>query len=124
MKIRRIHRTQKQAGPASTADAGTDQEPLPHPEGHHRSFFDGLDTTARIFFGPAARSDGSTPVVHRHDAAEEQSESALRSIEIHTDSLGHHYAVQKRRPARSAAGVQEQPEPPEPPEPSEEPQGP
>lgn len=115
MRIRRIHRTQKQAGPASTAERGTDREPLPHPEGHHRSFFDGLDTTARIFLGPAARSDGSTPVVHRHDAAEDQSESALRSIEIRTDSLGHHYALQKRPPAQSADAVQEQPDQPEPP---------
>ena len=124
MKIRRNHRKhdQQSARPspqASTAPGGPFQEP-PHPEAHaHRSFFDGLDTAARTFLGPAARSDGGTPVVHRHDAAEEQSESTLLSIEIHTDSLGHHYAVQKHQPAQSATTPpdgREQPDEPEGPE--------
>ena len=104
MKIRRNRRKHDQAVPSLTAVGGTDQEPPPQPEGRHRrSFFDGLDTAAGTLFGPAARSDASTPVVHRHDAAEEESESALRSIEVHTDSLGHHYAVQRRRPEGPAA---------------------
>ncbi len=109
MRIRHNSRKHDETAPAPTVGGGTDRKP--HPEGRqHRSFFDGLDSAARTFFGPAARSDGSTPVVHRHDAAEEESESALRSIEIHTDSLGHHYAVQKRQPDRPAADTREQPD--------------
>ncbi|MHA7240093.1 hypothetical protein [Arthrobacter sp. TMS1-12-1] len=96
MRIRRNHRKHDQQSvpaPASTAGEKPAQD-LPHAGSHaHRSFFDGLDTAARTIFGPAARSDGGTPVVHRHDAAEDLSDSTLRSIEIHTDSLGHHYAV-------------------------------
>ncbi|WP_156135005.1 hypothetical protein [Arthrobacter sp. L77] len=120
MKIRRNHRKhdQQSASPspvASTAAGGPVQEP-PHAEAHaHRSFFNGLDTAARTFLGPAARSDGGTPVVHRHDAAEEQSDSTLLSMEIHTDSLGHHYAVRKHQtepPAATQPEEREQPDEP------------
>ncbi len=117
MKIRRNHRKhdQQSARPsplAPTAPGGPVQKP-PHPEAHaHRSFFDGLDNAARTFLGPAARSDGGTPVVHRHDAAEDLSDSALLSMEIHTDSLGHHYAVRKHLPAQPAAAEPDEREQP------------
>ena len=123
MKIRRNHRKHDQqfdppSPLPSTAANGPVQEP-PHAAHAHRSFFNGLDSAARTVLGPAARSDGGTPIVHRHDAAEEQSESTLLSIEIHTDSLGHHYAVQKHQPAQSATTPpdgREQPDEPEGPE--------
>ena len=65
------------------------------------SLSDGIDAAARSFLGPADRTDGHSPVVHLHDAAEETSDETLRSIEIHTDSAGHHYAQRRvvRRPS-------------------------
>ncbi|MHA7278364.1 hypothetical protein ACX80H_01240 [Arthrobacter sp. MDT2-2] len=62
----------------------------------HPSFFHGFDRAAAVFLGPADRSDGDTPVVHAHDAAEDTSDETLRSVDIYTDSLGHHYAQRKR----------------------------
>ncbi len=55
-----------------------------------------LDSFARLFLGPADRSGSETPVVHRHDAAEDQSERQLAGIEMMEDSEGHHYAVRRR----------------------------
>lgn len=118
MKIGRNHRKHDpQPAPpstwASTAAGGPAQDP-PHAGPHaHRSFFDGLDTAARTFLGPAARTDGGTPVVHRHDAAEDLSDSTLLSMEIHTDSLGHHYAVQKHPSAPPASTQPEEREQPD-----------
>ncbi|MFJ3958770.1 hypothetical protein [Arthrobacter sp. NPDC090010] len=54
-----------------------------------------LTEKAKKLFGPANRSDADTPVVHKHDAFEEASEEELRTFEIETDSLGHHYAVRR-----------------------------
>ncbi len=64
-----------------------------------RSLFDGLDAAARSFLGPADRTDDGSPVVHLHDAAEDSADEALRPIDVHTDSAGHHYA-QRRAPAQ------------------------
>jgi hypothetical protein len=65
------------------------------------SLFDGIDAAARSFLGPADRTDGHSPVVHLHDAAEESSDDTLRSIDVYTDSAGHHYAQRRveRRPS-------------------------
>ncbi|WP_395939506.1 MULTISPECIES: hypothetical protein [Arthrobacter] len=49
----------------------------------------------RKVFGPADQGDMDSPVVHRHDAIEDESEEQLSQIEEHTDSGGHHYAVKK-----------------------------
>lgn len=49
----------------------------------------------RFFFGPAARGDFDSPVVHRHDEFEQASEEDLAQFEVVTDSEGHHYAVRK-----------------------------
>ncbi|MHA7286067.1 hypothetical protein ACX80I_07305 [Arthrobacter sp. MDT3-44] len=68
----------------------------------HPSFFQGLDTAAAVFLGPADRTDGDTPVVHAHDAAEDTSDETLRSVDIYTDSFGHHYAQRKPRVERRA----------------------
>ncbi len=54
----------------------------------------------RKVFGPADQGDMDSPVVHRHDAFEDESDDELLHIEQHTDSSGHHYAVRKTdRPA-------------------------
>ncbi|WP_298251998.1 hypothetical protein [uncultured Arthrobacter sp.] len=85
--------------PESGTDPGTDPGTVPKKPGRgHGSIFDRIDSTVRVFLGPADRSEGDLPVVHRHDEAEDFSEETLGSIEIHEDSLGHHYAQQRRRP--------------------------
>jgi hypothetical protein len=61
----------------------------------HTSFFDGLDTAARTFLGPADRTDGERPVIHLHDAAEDLADATFSSIDVYTDSSGHHYAQRK-----------------------------
>jgi hypothetical protein len=61
-----------------------------------RPAYSRLDSFVRLFLGPADRGGSETPVVHRHDAAEDQSEKQLAGIEMKEDSEGHHYAV--RRP--------------------------
>jgi hypothetical protein len=55
-----------------------------------------LDSFVRLFLGPADRSGSGSPVIHRHDAAEDESERQMAGLDIEQDSLGHHYAV--RRP--------------------------
>ncbi|RAN79611.1 hypothetical protein B5P43_13500 [Bacillus sp. SRB_336] len=50
-------------------------------------------------FGPADQGDMDSPVVHKHDAFEDESEKELAHIEQRTDSDGHHYAIQKDEPA-------------------------
>ncbi|MDN4611675.1 hypothetical protein [Arthrobacter burdickii] len=42
----------------------------------------------------------NTPVIHAHDAAEDSSDETLRSVEIYTDSFGHHYGQRKPRAER------------------------
>jgi hypothetical protein len=49
----------------------------------------------RKVFGPADQGDMDAPVVHRHDAFENESDDALSHIEQHTDSNGHHYAERR-----------------------------
>ncbi|TLM87125.1 hypothetical protein [Pseudarthrobacter sp. NamE5] len=49
----------------------------------------------RFFFGPAARLDFGSPVVHRHDEFEQASEEELSHFIVETDSAGHHYAVRR-----------------------------
>lgn len=49
----------------------------------------------RSLFGPADVSDPKTPVVHKHDAYENESDREVRDFDIETDSHGHHYAVRK-----------------------------
>ncbi|OUM42530.1 hypothetical protein [Arthrobacter sedimenti] len=68
---------------------------MPRTKRRHPSFFGGLDAAARTFLGPPDRSDGDTPVVHAHDAAEDTSDATLRSVDIYTDSFGHHYGQRK-----------------------------
>ena len=68
----------------------------------HPSFFERLDAAARTFLGPADRTDGNTPVVHLHDAAEDTSDETLRSVDIYTDSFGHHYG-QRQQPLKRRA---------------------
>jgi hypothetical protein len=46
-------------------------------------------------FGPADQGDMDSPVVHRHDAIEDESDQTLSQIEVGTDSEGHHYAIRK-----------------------------
>lgn len=80
-------------------EPGTDPGTVPKKPGKgHGSIFDRIDSTVRVFLGPAERSDGDLPVVHLHDEAENSSEETLGAIEIHVDSLGHHYAQQRRPP--------------------------
>lgn len=59
-----------------------------------------LRVTERLqaVFGPAARSDPDTPVVHRHDDFETASDEDLQHFEVETDDQGHHYAVRKDDP--------------------------
>lgn len=57
-----------------------------------------LKNPARIFMGPAERSDPTLPVVHRHDEFEQASEADLSGFEVEEDSEGHHYAVRKEHP--------------------------
>ncbi|MBG6178939.1 hypothetical protein [Arthrobacter sp. CAN_A1] len=57
-----------------------------------------LRNPARIFMGPAERSDPSLPVVHRHDEFEQASEADLAGFEVEEDSTGHHYAVRREHP--------------------------
>ncbi|MHA7263115.1 hypothetical protein ACX80W_07920 [Arthrobacter sp. TMN-37] len=61
-----------------------------------RPGYNRLDSFVGMFLGPADRSGLGTPVVHRHDAAEDQCDRDVASFEIEVDSEGHHYAV--RRP--------------------------
>ncbi|HET7414794.1 MAG TPA: hypothetical protein VFI97_03760 [Arthrobacter sp.] len=64
----------------------------------HRSFIDRwMRATDKLqaIFGSADRSDPNAPVVHKHDAYEDESDRELRDIEIETDTEGHHYAVRK-----------------------------
>jgi hypothetical protein len=68
------------------------------------SFFDGIDAAARSFLGPADRTDGHRPVVHLHDDAENSTEEMLSSIEVYTDSAGHHYAQRKAPLQRPESG--------------------
>lgn len=49
----------------------------------------------QVLFGGADRSDPSAPVVHKHDAYEDESDRELRDIEVETDTDGQHYAVRK-----------------------------
>lgn len=109
MRIHRNHEQQHQhvarspgsepaARGAGDADAAGRSEPTPpmqRSKRRHPSFFGGLDAAARTFLGPPDRSDGTTPVVHAHDAAEDSSDETLRSVEIYTDSFGHHYGQRK-----------------------------
>ncbi|MHA7209192.1 hypothetical protein [Arthrobacter sp. MDT1-65] len=90
MDIHRNHRKH-------TDRTRTAPSPSPRRSKARTSFFDGLDTAARSFLGPADRTDGDRPVVHLHDAAEDIADATLESIEIHTDSAGHHYG-QRRAP--------------------------
>jgi hypothetical protein len=74
-------------------------ENLPEPEKRRRVRrppYSRLDSFVRLFLGPADRGGSENPVVHRHDAAEDLSETQLAGIEMKEDSEGHHYAV--RRP--------------------------
>jgi hypothetical protein len=61
-----------------------------------RPAYSRLDSFVRLFLGPADRSGAGTPVVHRHDTAEDESDQQVAGLEIEQDSAGHHYAV--RRP--------------------------
>ncbi|MHA7154599.1 hypothetical protein [Arthrobacter sp. TMN-50] len=65
-----------------------------------------LKNPAKVFMGPAERSDSSLPVIHRHDEFEQASEVDLAGFEVEQDSTGHHYAVRKEHPPARA------PEPP------------
>ncbi|PNI08603.1 hypothetical protein CXX84_11120 [Arthrobacter sp. AFG7.2] len=62
---------------------------------HVVSGFMSLTDRLRFFFGPAARLDSGSPVVHRHDAFEQASEEELTHFIVETDSTGHHYAVRR-----------------------------
>lgn len=57
-----------------------------------------LRNPARVFLGPADRSDPTLPVVHRQDEFEHASEADLAGFEVEEDSEGHHYAVRKDHP--------------------------
>lgn len=57
-----------------------------------------LKNPAKVFMGPAERSDPTLPVVHRHDEFEQASEADLAGFEVEEDSEGHHYAVRKEHP--------------------------
>lgn len=46
-------------------------------------------------FGPADQGDMDSPVVHRHDDSEDNSDEQLSHYDERTDSGGHHYAVRK-----------------------------
>lgn len=46
-------------------------------------------------FGPADQGDMDAPVVHRHDAFEDESDDELAHMEQRTDSDGHHYAIHR-----------------------------
>ncbi|MGO2542743.1 hypothetical protein ACT3TS_11065 [Specibacter sp. AOP5-B1-6] len=46
-------------------------------------------------FGPADQGDMDSPVVHRHDEYEDNSDEQLSHFAEETDSEGHHYAVRK-----------------------------
>ncbi|WP_026819057.1 hypothetical protein [Arthrobacter castelli] len=64
----------------------------------HRSFIDiWMRSTGKLarLFGEADRGDPKAPIVHKHDAYENESDRELRDIEIETDTEGHHYAVRK-----------------------------
>ncbi|MGP0222541.1 MULTISPECIES: hypothetical protein [unclassified Paenarthrobacter] len=52
----------------------------------------------QMVFGPAARGDTDSPVVHKHDEFETASEADLKTFDIETDSEGHHYAVRNNDP--------------------------
>jgi hypothetical protein len=60
---------------------------------HVLSGFMNLTERLRFIFGPAARLDTDSPVVHKHDAFEQASDEELSHFEVETDSHGHHYAV-------------------------------
>ncbi|TLM75040.1 hypothetical protein [Pseudarthrobacter sp. NamB4] len=62
---------------------------------HSVDGFMSLTDRLRFFFGPAARLDSSSPVVHRHDEFEQASEEELSHFIVETDSAGHHYAVRR-----------------------------
>lgn len=53
-------------------------------------------------FGPADQGDSDSPVVHRHDEFEENSQEQLSHFEERTDSSGHHYAVRKEEAAEES----------------------
>ena len=89
MKLHRNHRKH-----AHHVDPAAPSSGRPKPR---TSLFDGLDAAARTFLGPADRTDGTSPVIHQHDAAEDSADETLGSIDIYTDSAGHHYA-QRRVP--------------------------
>lgn len=65
---------------------------------HHGTVFDAVDSAVRVFLGPAERSTADLPVVHLHDEAEDTSDQTLSLIDVHVDSLGHHYAQRRRSP--------------------------
>jgi len=80
-------------------------EPVPNMESttdtskRHRArrpAYSRLDSFVRLFLGPADRSGSGTPVIHRHDAAEDEGDRQVAGLDIEQDSAGHHYAV--RRP--------------------------
>ncbi|MFQ4148382.1 hypothetical protein AAGW05_06755 [Arthrobacter sp. LAPM80] len=50
-------------------------------------------------FGPADQGDMGSPVVHRHDDYEENSDEQLSHFNQETDSTGHPYAIRKEEPA-------------------------
>ncbi|MDQ0635548.1 hypothetical protein QFZ40_003457 [Arthrobacter pascens] len=62
---------------------------------HVLSGFMNLTERLRFIFGPAARLDTDSPVVHKHDAFEQASDEELSHFEVETDSHGHHYAVRR-----------------------------
>lgn len=62
---------------------------------HAVSGFMNLTDRLRFVFGPAARLDSDTPVVHKHDAFEQASEEELSHFVVESDSSGHHYAVRR-----------------------------
>jgi hypothetical protein len=62
---------------------------------HGLSGFMNLTERLRFIFGPAARLDTDSPVVHKHDAFEQASDEELSHFEVETDSQGHHYAVRR-----------------------------
>ncbi|WP_337589549.1 hypothetical protein [Arthrobacter sp. ERGS1:01] len=49
----------------------------------------------RKVLGPADQGDMDSPVVHRHDAFEDESDAELSQIIQRTDSSGHHYAIRR-----------------------------
>ncbi|MHA7275492.1 hypothetical protein [Arthrobacter sp. HLT1-21] len=61
-----------------------------------------LKNPARVFLGPAERSDPTLPVVHRDDEFEKASKTDLDGFEVEEDSTGHHYAVRKEHPPTRA----------------------